>query len=180
MPCVATGLRARLFHSRKKHQILKSCGLVDRQKGKLSEYGDMQRSLSKRLLEAVVDQSQKFGLGTWALDAPRAATHALQSKFNAQNLHTSKSATLHRVQISADGILFCGSDAVLVHGCYHCSSMGLFFEVSPLQKMQHHAWGTEWKMLPTNKQILLAKKTRKYGTPMWHRWTQRDMVQCLH
>ena len=141
---------------------------------------ELQRSLTKRLLETVLDQSERFGLAQWALGAPRAAPDALQSKFNAPDLQVSRSATLCKVQVSENGILFCDSDAVLVHGCYYSSTLGLFFDISHLQQMQHHAWGTEWKVLPTQNQILLAKETRKYGTPMWHRWTQSDIVQCLH
>ena len=164
----------------KKHQLLKSGGLVDRQAGKLSEYVHLQRSLLKRLLEAVADQSNEFGLNKWNLDAPKEAPQTFRDKFAAADLRTSQSATLGKVTVYANEVLFCDSATVLIHGCFHCSSMGLFFEISQLQNINKYMWGSSWKLLPMPRQIMLAKQNRRYTTPMWQRNIPGEIIQCLH
>eukprot|EP00435_Cladocopium_sp_Y103_P030027 s2802_g7.t1 len=164
----------------KKHQILKSGGLVDRQAGKIQEYVQMQRSLLKRLLESVVDQSNELGLCKWNLDSPKEASQTLRDKFGAADLRTSQSATLGKITVYRNTVLFCDKVAVLVHDCFHCSSMGVFFEISQLQNIKKYMWGSSWQVRPMPKQIMLAKKDRKYTAPMWQRSISEGIIQCLY
>lgn len=161
----------------KKHRLLKAGGLVDRQKGKLSAYTEMQASLGKRFLAHVIDQGLEFGLRAWGLDTPHAAPQVFKTGWDLPDLQTSVSATLGRVHVRQDSVLFCENTAVYVHHCFFSHAPGLFFEVQPLRRVQVHTWGSTWQREPGGRRVLRATP-RAYDAPLWFRCVGQD-IECL-
>ena len=166
----------------KKHQILKSGGLADRQEGKLSNHKQLQQSLCWRMLESVVETAAKRGMAKWGLENPtKKASPALCQQFQCNDLCTAETATLRVIHVRRGDILFCNDCAVLIHGCFFSQQLGLFFHISRLELINTYPWGSAWKtVLQREKEILLAKQTRIYNTPMWWRKVLDGLFHVLH
>ena len=166
----------------KKHQILKSGGLADRQEGKLSNHKQLQQALCSRMLETVAEAAANRGMAKWGLDNPiKKAPPALCQQFQSNDLYTADSATLRIIHVRRDSILFCNESAVLIHTCLFSPQVGLFFHISRLELIKLYPWGSAWKRLEQReKEILLAKQTRLYNTPMWWREVNNDQFHLMH
>lgn len=166
----------------KKHQILKSGGLADRQEGKLSNHKQLQQSLCWRMLETVAETAATRGMAKWGIENPtKKASPTLCQQFQSNDLYTAESATLQVIHVRRGDILFCNDSAMLIHSCFFSPQLGLFFHISRLELIKTYPWGSTWKtMSQGEKEILLAKQSRIYNTPMWWRKVADDMFHILH
>eukprot|EP00438_Fugacium_kawagutii_P013011 Skav219671 [mRNA] locus=scaffold3149:23309:26664:+ [translate_table: standard] len=156
-----------------KHRVLKGGGLVDRQKGKLFDHEQLQKSLLPRLLQVTINQANSFGLGQWCLSGTiSSASQEWKVCLRDGTLTTSNSATLRQVSVSTKEPLLINGRAFSLLLCLRGKDAGLWLQLAPLTFLREHVWGTDWKTNEEHFQLYKPKTHHEINVPVWWRFSE--------
>ena len=163
-----------------KHRVLKSGGLVDRQKGKLHDHEHFQYQILCRLLDVTRQQAKDFGLARWEILPPvKLASPQMQAELNDETLETANRMQLRTWILKKGEPIILEDKAYVVQDCLSGKRTGLWLTLLPLQLINHHPWGSQWLDLGLPKLICKPKSHHMYLRPVWWHF-QDDKFTLLH
>ena len=163
----------------KKHQTLKSGGLVDNQARNILKSEEIQKSILPRLIESCVDEANNHGLCRWGLLPPvTPAPQNLQDQLGHHNYSMARSMQLLQVTITEQDILIFPEKAFLLERCLCSAAAGFLLKVRELEKISTETWGSRWKDNGLHG-VLKPAVNKPFVLPTWWRREGQTLV-CLH
>ena len=165
------------LHERK-HRILKSGGLVDRQARLLFHSEKLQRSLLCRMLGSCLHDDQNGPFACWDLVGDiRPSSKELQHRMQDESLRQGPAAHLLQVRIAAQDVLLWQDTGCRVLSCLK-GRAGLALLVQRLELIQQEPFGSRWKLL--NEEALVhPSMSRPFTVATWWRLQGQELL-CLH
>ena len=179
--CLKMGCLPLVERQEAKHQLLKSRGLLDRQKGKLADLPALQKSILPRMLADSVDEADTDGWSLWGVQGKLLpAPKSLCRKLRDDTLMKATEAVLFQIRLKkGDIILWPGTNSgAIVSEIYGSSSAGCWLTLDLLLKELETLWGSVWRQAgETN--LWNPTKDGDMFLPSW--WTKsEDAWLILH
>ena len=154
----------------KKHQAVKSCGLLTRQRPKLCNSDHLQSWLLPRLLQDTVEGSKRASaLGVWGAAGPQSEAD-LETQTVLRDKSAQQVSTMHLRQHTfsvADILLSAGGQACLARALYHGDQCGLVARVELLRPLARMPWGSEWSRTNTHSFCRFSVEDGCYKPSWW-------------
>ena len=174
------GFLPRAACQEKKHQALKGRGLVNDQKGKLSNPVLLQRGLLPRLLLDTIQLANDFGLAQWELLPPlRVPALEWRGMLRDPGAVAAREMQLLQINIHVGGVIFHGAHAARVRVCLRDSHGNLFLGVQPLAFHKRCCWGTIWNIGSQEALLVPVQISNQIHAPVWWR-EEGNRYFCLH